>query len=234
MTRGYNVKLMSPKYITRVIACVTLIACTNIYAAESWTSFAPPTEGAYSSSTDNKPLSGALPWKTGNSFSDNTFDVRYAPSTEVATNRKSTSKTNRVSVNPWKPTSRWNSVGSYASNERPWGNIPNEKPDRNKKKSQQVTYEQWNTYPEYKAGRDTFLSNVGYGMQNVGLTSLQFTSSVVTPMLYPGGIYSDNLYSGGGYGYPGIYPGGLYGPHLYNHRYRGLYPYPGVGRFGRW
>ena len=227
MRRSYSMKLMFP---WNAIACASLITCMNVDAAESWTSFAPPSSGSV-----NKSLYGELPWRTGSSFTDNTFNIRYAPSAEVVKESKftNTSKPKRVSVNPWKYSSRWNSVGSYSKNERPWGNIPNEKPDRNKKKSQQVSYQQWNIYPAYNAGRDTLLSNGGYGMNNVGLTSLQFTSSVVTPMLYPGGLYADNLYMGG-YGYPGVYPGGLYGPNLYNHRYRGLYPYPGIGRFGRW
>jgi len=124
----------------------------NVDAAESWTSFAPPSSGSV-----NKSLYGELPWRTGSSFTDNTFNIRYAPSAEVVKESKftNTSKPKRVSVNPWKPSSRWNSVGSYSKNERPWGNIPNKKPDRNKKKSQQVSYQQWNIYPAYNAGRDT-------------------------------------------------------------------------------
>ncbi len=224
--------LMFPRY---AMVCATLIACMNVNAAESWTSFAPPSSGTNFSGFENKSLNSELPWRTGNSFSDNTFNIRYAPSNETEKGSESInrSRPKRVSVNPWKPVSRWNNIGSYTNNERPWGNIPNEKPDRNKKKSQKVTYQQWNAYPAYNAGSDRFLSNGGYGMSNVGLTSLHFTSSVVTPMLYPGGLYADNLYPGG-YGYPGVYPGGLYGPHLYNRHYRGMYPYPGMGRFGRW
>ena len=218
----------SQGFSATLIACASFLMISSVNATESWTSFAPPSHNT--PSTESTTIEGDLPWKSGSSFSDNTFQLRYAPSSETVKGSETiTSKPKRVAVNPWKPTSRWNNHGSYTTNVRPWGNVPDEKPDRNKKKSQEVTFEQWNAYPEYQSNGDPFLSNGGYGMHNVGLTSVLFTSTVVTPTLYPGGLYDYSLY-------PATYPGGLYGPVLYNNHYPYSYgyPYPGLGRLGHY
>ena len=159
---------LSKTLILLLVSCVFSVASVN---ANDWqegydsklgfSEFSPPSGSAQF----KKNLKGRQ-WVSGRSFNEQN-KVRYSP---------------RVSKNPWKPI-RSSFHKKTFGGKRPWGNVPDRKPEASNMKLHDQRFKQW------IGQRDLSYRNNAYSYSGLG-----YSNPLITPPIYPGAILNSGRY----------------------------------------
>ena len=170
---------LSKVHVLLLVSCVFSVTSVN---ANDW-------QEGYDSKlgfSEFSPPSGTLhfkknikdrQWVSGRSFNEQN-KVRYSP---------------RVSKNPWKPL-RSSFRKETFGGKRPWGNVPDRKPESSNMKLHDLRFKKWIeqqdlSYRNNPYGRSGQPFSGAYGYPGLG-----YSNPLITPPIYPGAILNSGRY----------------------------------------